>query len=125
MSWVYAEGRERFRASQATRLKGIVTTSCSRLRCFAFWLGFARNQRTLQVPHRLFQTLVVLHQRDANRAFAVLPKRPTRRESHLRLVHHPQAEIDRPLRRVARPEVLRVDLRPDEHRRPRLLVSPP
>src|SRR5438046_6135694 len=84
-------------------------------------LGLSRVQRPVEVAHRLLQPLIVLHQRDPHIAFAVLPERPPGRQRHLGGVHHPQAKIDRPF---ADFQVGLVNLRPDEHRRPRPFVAP-
>src|SRR5687768_8739375 len=84
-------------------------------------LRLPRHQRPLQVAHRLLQPVLVLHQRDPHVILPMLPECPPRRQRHLRLIHHPQAELDRALPL----QMFLLDLRPHEHAGLGLLVRPP
>src|SRR5436190_23543377 len=86
----------------------------SRRRLLPLRLRLPRVQRPLQIVHGLFQALVIFDQSDADEAFAVLAEGAAGGEGNLGLVHHPQAEVERPLVGL---EMGGVDLRPDEHAR--------
>src|SRR5689334_9138176 len=79
------------------------------------------QQRPLEVSHCLAEALLVFDQRDAHVSFAMFAKGAAGGEGHFRLVHHAEAEIDRPFALL---EMGGIDLCPDEHACLRLVVAP-